>query len=658
MAGPLPVVRRRAGERLVRVGVADLPVERRGGLDGAEVDAVLGRHLPVGLAGGRQPGGRGPQPQPGRRVGQVDGQLAGRCLPAGDQPARVEPGEGSQHRLAAAREADGHGHQPRQQPPHRAAEGRVVERQPADRGADRRPQRGRRRQGRGRRGGGRPGGPQAGQSQLGGRQPGQQRRAVSGGGHRVGQPPHLGGGGRGVGRRPGGGLGGGGDGGGVGGLHPPADVVVVVRHLLGRRKDGLAQPLGRPPAEHRHRVPAAVDGRPGAGQPPLLPVGVPPQRPAARPAQQVPGRPDRPPGRPAGRPHLAGQEPGLPAPLGEDELEPVEPVGGDERQVRADPLQPLPGRGRHLLRPAGAVDPLGHHRVPHPHPLEERVADQVGHHPGGPPAGPHPPPDRHGVGGQPVGHLGEPGPVLQEGEDALDDRGGGRVLADVRVRAVGGRLEVAERDDLHHPAGGEAVAEGAADTLRGVRVAGLVLEGGEEGAQPPPRVGRVEVVVDGYQAGVVVFAQLAEVDGPVAAADAAEVLDHDQVVPAALDGRLGVGQLLAVEVLAAAAAGDHPDGGRGAVAVGHPPPAQGGLVVQAAGVLVGGADAGDDEDVEGVPVAGHQGGVVGHGSVSAPGEPSQGRSSRRRQAVIQWAPPARRPPAPRRRWPPATVAAR
>jgi hypothetical protein len=69
--------------------------------------------------------------------------------------------------------------------------------------------------------------------------------------------------------------------------------------------------------------------------------------------------------------------------------------------------------------------------------------------------------------------------------------------------------------------------ERAADPPRRILVAGLVLEAGEEGVEPPVVAGGVDRVVDGDEPGAGVLAELTEVDGAVAAADAAEVLDDD-----------------------------------------------------------------------------------------------------------------------------------
>ena len=282
---------------------------------------------------------------------------------------------------------------------------------------------------------------------------------------------------------------------------------------------------------------------------------------------------------------------------------PVVPVRLDERQVRHGAEQALGGRGLDRLAPPGPVDPLAHPLVPPPDALEDRVLDGPGQ------ARPVPPPRAHPRAGgdprgvEPVGHLGVAGPALESPEHLLIHGHGVRVLSDLRVGRGAGRLDVAIGQGLDDAPLLEPVAERPADPSRGVLVARLVLEAGEKGVEPPVVAVGVDGIVDGDQAGAGVLAELAEVDGAVAAADAAEVLDDDQVVGPGLDGRLGVGQVLPVERLAAAPAPDDLEAGRAGVVVADIASAKSGLVVEAALVLVGGADAGDDEDLEFAPAA-------------------------------------------------------
>src|SRR5437764_830364 len=81
---------------------------------------------------------------------------------------------------------------------------------------------------------------------------------------------------------------------------------------------------------------------------------------------------------------------------------------------------------------------------------------------------------------------------------------------------------------------------------------------------------RADGVVPRDEPYLAVFAELAEVQGAVPAADAGQVLDDHQVNPAGLDRLLGLEQLAAVQPLAASLAGDRVPVDRAVVAVGDP----------------------------------------------------------------------------------------
>ncbi len=102
----------------------------------------------------------------------------------------------------------------------------------------------------------------------------------------------------------------------------------------------------------------------------------------------------------------------------------------------------------------------------------------------------------------------------------------------------------------------EAVAERAADALGGIGVVEFVAHAGEPGQDAPAVLARIDVVVDGDQAGRVVLAQLAEQLGVGTPEDAAEVFGDDQVVRAGLDLGARPPRLFTVEALAAATTGD------------------------------------------------------------------------------------------------------
>jgi hypothetical protein len=338
-------------------------------------------------------------------------------------------------------------------------------------------------------------------------------------------------------------------------------------------------------------------------------VPAPVEHPAADAAGHVLARPHRPllrdPGARVLRPGLSPPRAGFVAGV-QPRDQAVVPRRLDERQVGDDPGQKILGQG--LDRPPSArlVHSLALADVPPPAPLEDGVARQAGDRRPVPPTGPRPRAGRDPLRGEPVGHLGVGGAVLEPAEPFLVHRLGGRVLDDIVVGLRPGRLDVAVLEGLDDAALLEAVPERPADPLRRVLIAGLVLEAGEEGTEPPVVAGGVDRVVDGDQAGAGILAVFAEVDGAVAAADPAEVLDDDEVIVAGLDGRLGVGQVLAVEDLAAAPALDHSEVDRSGVAITDVALAEGGLVVQAAFVLVDGADPDDDEDAQHEPAAGPQ----------------------------------------------------
>src|SRR5437762_4462290 len=192
----------------------------------------------------------------------------------------------------------------------------------------------------------------------------------------------------------------------------------------------------------------------------------------------------------------------------------------DELEVRDVPRQPLAGRGLHRLGAAGLVHPPALPLVPAPVALEDRVVSDPGDHPPGPPIAPRPVASWDLRVVQPVGDLVAALSGLKPADPLVVDRLRVGVLPDVGVGLRAGRLGVPEGEGLYDPALLELIPEAATDALRRVLVAALMLESGEEGAQPPVLVGGVEAVVDGDETGVVVLAQLAEVDSPVPPTDA------------------------------------------------------------------------------------------------------------------------------------------
>lgn len=141
-------------------------------------------------------------------------------------------------------------------------------------------------------------------------------------------------------------------------------------------------------------------------------------------------------------------------------------------------------------------------------------------------------------------------------------------------------------------------------------------EHGKEGIELPVGFRGVDMIVDCDQPDIVVHRDFAQFVSTRPAADTSQILANNSVNRARFDQALQLYKFIAIQVLAAAAARDNDPFDRTVVLVGHVLFGQGDLVVQAALILVLGADAGDDDDLEGATIARGKGEhkiVAGHG---------------------------------------------
>jgi hypothetical protein len=140
-----------------------------------------------------------------------------------------------------------------------------------------------------------------------------------------------------------------------------------------------------------------------------------------------------------------------------------------------------------------------------------------------------------------------------------------------------------------------------------------MMEVGETCFEAPILSKRVNVVVDSDEPNRVIFARLAESEGPVSPADSGEILHDDKVELVRLDCCLSIAQRLAIKQLSARLTADIPPGDLAIVTVLDPLSGQCYLIFKASFVLVNRADPRDYQNHQSLAPARLQRGIQSNG---------------------------------------------